>query len=318
MTTPTPDTLEPGHPLAGAEAKIRRAREHHDSYNEEVDAIRNADPSPVGMLGQAVQDDRGQVWWQIVIHEVDPPPLRMATIVGDHANNLRSALDHLVFELSFLGKSGAPPGANVQWPFCQDSASWVSPHVQTRMLDGVLEEHRQVIERLQPYNQPDLERHPLTLLQAVSNDDKHRVVQPVLLAPTSIAFGILAAVDCTIAGDWILNGRLFGRPLNVGDELARVPITVTGPNPTIEVEGHDSELVVGLRDGYPFGWTMAAMGSAVGQIVAVFVPVFETPEARALWAAARPSRIADAPLPDPAALGAKVIKGGARVDEDSS
>jgi hypothetical protein len=82
-------------------------------------------------------------------------------------NNLRSALDYLIFELSKLD-SGAPQ-KGTQFPIVRSPKQFASDVTAAR-LRGVNSAHIAAIERLQPYYGIDW----TGLLRDISNPDKHR------------------------------------------------------------------------------------------------------------------------------------------------
>jgi len=91
-----------------------------------------------------------------------------------------------------------------------------------------------MVRRYQPY-QRRIFRETLGALDVVSNDDKHRTVQPVFALPESAQFKIANPRDC-VPGR-IAPPRGHTSALNVGTELAYVYVRKTGPNPEIDVEG---------------------------------------------------------------------------------
>lgn len=62
-----------------------------------------------------------------------PPPLRLGVIVGDLVHNVRSALDHLVWQL-VLANAQQPTRAT-QFPVCSKREQWA--WVRARSLAGV-------------------------------------------------------------------------------------------------------------------------------------------------------------------------------------
>jgi hypothetical protein len=112
---------------------------------------------------------------------INPPPLRLSTIVGDLVHNTRSALDHLVWQLVLT--NGGSPGHHTAFPIYTSQTNFVRnvlPNPKRRgesPLDGVSAEGHQMIDAMQPYhrsNQADL--HPLAILSQADNIDKHRLL----------------------------------------------------------------------------------------------------------------------------------------------
>lgn len=111
----------------------------------------------------------------------EPENPEWGLILGDMVHNLRSALDHLVWQLVLL--NGEKPRRQNQFPIIgTEPEYWEvaqnrSESVRDRMLAGVSETHRAFIDVIQPFNRGDeTMKTALSLLSTISNADKHRVV----------------------------------------------------------------------------------------------------------------------------------------------
>lgn len=166
------------HPLDGCRAKVERATEHVEELGREMSAflaqeryrILTEFPSPTEFVAR--------------IELVTDPPLRLGTIVGDALNNLRAALDHLVWQLVIANNE--TPGRHSQFPIIRDPKLWEKvthrnhergPGPLKGIVNGLPE-----IEALQPYNAADPESDPLARLAELSNADKHRVLNAAFLS----------------------------------------------------------------------------------------------------------------------------------------
>lgn len=99
------------------------------------------------------------------------PPMRAFTIVGEFLHDLRSALDHLAWQL-VLSDGGIPT---------RDTAFPIRVHdpASCSIAGGVSPLARSLIEGAQPSQTPvgdDPRLHALAMLQHLSNVDKHRQV----------------------------------------------------------------------------------------------------------------------------------------------
>jgi hypothetical protein len=113
------------------------------------------------------------------------PNLWWGAIVGDVTHDLRSALDHLVWELTtrFSGEppSEPPPSKSVwrdaAFPIILKAQNW---HVGLRAIRGIDPSLVERFEALQPFRNPDYgglpETHPLWILHCLWNRDKHRTI----------------------------------------------------------------------------------------------------------------------------------------------
>src|SRR6059036_102474 len=111
-------------------------------------------------------------------------------LAGEAIQNLRAALDHLVFE-----KSGN--NRRTQFPIFTDHCEFQV--LGKRYMKGVPEPVRAFIEEAQPYRfMPEhAAQHPLAQLSALSNLDKHRVLATVVSAVTREAVGKPSGVELT-------------------------------------------------------------------------------------------------------------------------
>jgi hypothetical protein len=111
--------------------------------------------------------------------------------MGDVVHNLRSALDHLFYQLAVLGSG---PGTYTGFPLYDSRAKY---RKNTRdLLAPLLPKHRTQIERVQPYQKSET-GIMLRLLRDLNNLDKHVVVPAVVgqaqWQPPSFSPGVLYA-----------------------------------------------------------------------------------------------------------------------------
>lgn len=107
------------------------------------------------------------------------PPLDWSIRVGEFAYNLRSALDHLVWQL--VEANRCSPDSRTAFPILK-KCDVSSIERQDRQLRGVSTQDRQYIVSIQPY-QEDFKGIGLLLanLNAIGNIDKHRhIVAPTI------------------------------------------------------------------------------------------------------------------------------------------
>lgn len=171
-------------PLEGVQAKLDRSLEHLDLLVDEVRVFNQGAPydTPAAAKGE---------WLIARFHIAHQPPARLGILAGDYAQNLRAALDYLVYEIARL-TANSPRGTG--FPIATSEAEYLKPgsrgeaSLRDRMLFGIPEKHRTIIDEVQPYLQDpkSIERDPLNLLRMFSNADKHRLIQA--------AFGDLVSV----------------------------------------------------------------------------------------------------------------------------
>lgn len=290
------ERLPYAHPLGGSQQKLWRAKEHAQLLDRELDVFFSRKVDPAIIRAEVKPDDEHVFWW--VVGWVNEPDLRLAAVVGEFMHSLRSSLDHLTFELSFLGTKGQIPGPANAFPCCYKRSGkhgWDSTRVQSEKLAGILSEHRAMIYRAQPcYRRSDAraypppvnhrrKRHQLADLEKLWNEDKHRMVLPVVFIPTNVEAILMGYRDCEITGEFVLNGEGFlGRPLKVDTEIYRLPVEITGRNPHVDV---DFKLTceASFANGLPIAEALPNIYGWVEGLLRWFQPVFETPQAKALW-----------------------------------
>ncbi len=159
------------HPLDGIQAKYDRAIEQFDELRTEMEAFFNGEPKPYFSVGEF--DTDAWEWverWQI---REEPPP-RFGVILGDSIHNLRSALDHLMWQVTLL--DGGIPNNQTQFPIIKESETKFDAEANRRIPD-LSSKHRALVKRAQPYHEGDKAAlHPLAVLNELSNADKHRIL----------------------------------------------------------------------------------------------------------------------------------------------
>ena len=147
-----------------------------------------------------IDTDAGEQKW--VYRDAAPDvPMEWSIRVGEILYNLRSALDHLVWQL-VLANGNAPTQVN-QFPILDKEEEWTRARAVVRGLKGVSEENKEIVRYLQPFNPflqlpVDGEVRPCNAqvfrtLRDLCNIDKHRHLN-LILAGTGgigpIVFGV--------------------------------------------------------------------------------------------------------------------------------
>lgn len=305
MDPGSPPRLPRDHPLAGCEQKLRRAQVHAQELHDELRGLGSGEFRAATFRTEKKPGAKNV--FCTVVETVEEPSLHIATIIGDVVHNLRSPLDHLVFELAFLGLRGRRIPEKTAFPGSRDRANWNSRYVQETMLDGVLKQHRAMLYQLQPcYRRKDRPtearlrrrgRRAASDLQYLWNEDKHRLLQAVSVTPVEV-IPKLAFRSCAPRGALIIHPGFLGRPLKEGTEVVTVPFRPTGPNPKVDVHIEIS-CEVSLRSGLPVRYALGHIGDWVEHVIQRFEPIFETPHARRLWGLPRGSWVETEPLRRP-------------------
>jgi hypothetical protein len=248
--------------LSGVLAKLDRAEEHRQAYDDLVEEFVAGEPYTIYS-----QFDPDTGWhslrWQVLR---EPPLERLALIFGDMISNLRTTLDYLVWQLVLAG--GLRPGRRTSFPVVRHAKDW---EVQSRAaLRGVAKEWADEIEARQPYNHPERPAvHPLAILDHVNNLNKHRFLPVAVLSVQQL--------------DLLINVEdARGEPIESRDFLAR-PITPDGELARFRVPSHTFlEVVVNqpprcrlsFDDGLDYEWHPVELVEWVRETVVQFEPAF--------------------------------------------
>jgi hypothetical protein len=279
--------------LDGVQAKLSRARYHFKTLGEACSA--------------AIKDSTGEPYveregdWEVVRIRIGEFPLWPSLVSGDYAHNLRSALDHLVWQL--VKVSGAKPGTWNSFPSYGNKDDFLRKVKQRAKKGGrgplggieIGGPIWTLIESCQPYKntklptwlptdvpnrnrwQPRLTH--LGMLSALNNIDKHRTIHGVSVFP-----GKGRPINQSL--DWNSDAVLIEQkdretwdPLEDRAELARFRfrpgvepnVRVTGPiflQPGFEAEFTETDAVTVLLP------SLQALGEGVEQIIDSFAEFF--------------------------------------------
>jgi len=158
------------HPLDGSFLKLSRAKYHFEVVNDLIQRFQ--DRKPYRIVDDFVR--KGQTRQRVLrFEQVEDIPADVPLLIGDACNNLRSALDHLLWQLWLLNK----PSFNgiVFFPICDTEDSFKTDRTWDS-IKGLSDVQRAAIESLQPYKTGNA---ALSFLRDVNNSDKHRLIQVI-------------------------------------------------------------------------------------------------------------------------------------------
>jgi hypothetical protein len=102
----------------------------------------------------------------------DPPQREWSLVIGDCVQNLRSALDHMVWQLVSTSTRQNNP-TSLEFPIFSDSARYAQG--ATNRISTLAAATQNIIESVQPFHNPyGYVQDPLWQLHTLSNIDKHR------------------------------------------------------------------------------------------------------------------------------------------------
>lgn len=175
----------------------------------------------------------------VIITDIDPMPPIWGLLLGDIANNLRSALDQIAWAVVTRGRT--PPETlsegrrrQIYFPISKERDGFNA--ALSSKLPGATRADIARVRRYQPYHHPSRARWSALLqLAEVNAGDKHRTIQPVWAIPITTDIEVIHQRDCVLT-----RGQTTGKrkTLQVDAELGFVRARKTGPEPHIEVTPH--------------------------------------------------------------------------------
>lgn len=209
--------------LSACRAKIERAYEHRDSLQAIIPRPLYDKPDLV-QLSAKLDPQTGQHVFRVAAID-DEWRLRVGVFLGDIVHNLRSALDHLFWALScrYLGIAKTERMyKSVQFPIEDGSQGLAN---KRKHFGGIPSVQWAVIDGAQPYDRADPAHLALRALRELSNRDKHRALNPLLMRSVFIEFDTrVLATDATTDFDFpdSTERALGDQHLEVGTQVVRV------------------------------------------------------------------------------------------------
>lgn len=223
------------HPLDGPFLKFRRADEHLQVVNDLMQGFLNR--KPYRIIDKIVKngDTRERV---LRLEQLEDIPPKLPLLIGDACNNLRSALDHLLWQLWLL----KDPSFNgrVFFPICDTEDSFKAQRIRD-YIKGLSCAQRTSIESLQPYKTGN---GALSFLRDVNNSDKHRLIQVISLIGNVKKIRVTA--DTTNAllevplPHQIPIKRISNTKVENGAILARIPLNSFSRGTSVRVQSYAS------------------------------------------------------------------------------
>jgi hypothetical protein len=247
--------------LDGIEAKVVRAKEHMRACwkiyketlrREPITFKLEPDAQPGFYLGQ--------------VESVPALPLTLGVAVGDVLHNFRSAIDHLVWQAALLHTDS--PYEQSKFPITDSPSKF--QRAKESFIADLAPEEQAIVEQFQPYSRGGI-HSPLRVLRDLSNRDKHRVINVVL-----VRAGIFGASfhgrNCAVEGDpkWISDGHR----LDAGDAFVRLRISGDFDEPDVEMRGQVVPRI-GFDNGDETFLELMGIGSEVVIVASEFESLIE-------------------------------------------
>ena len=157
------------HPLDGIRAKLKRAEENIKNLEREITLFFDYGPN------RAVPDNDMQAIQKLADLHVDRPvPIRFSVLAGEIVHQLRSALDHLAWQLSSDSYRKKRPKVIAFPIFKTDPAKEKKMKSYARKVEGMSRTAKALVERLQPYKSSASGGHLLQIIEEMDVVEKHR------------------------------------------------------------------------------------------------------------------------------------------------
>ena len=181
--------------LDSASLKIVRAKEHLEAIKKIIRSLASANSYEI------VKDASGKE----KIHFLIQPPPQIAILAGEVVYQLRSALDHLAFDLVQCNASNITLPTNwcklcdfPLWPTISDAMirrGYTHPPLPyncfTKSLPGISKAAFEFIEGVQPYRSGTGPHNVMRLIAQLSNIDRHRYLNVTLPKATQYHYLVL-------------------------------------------------------------------------------------------------------------------------------
>ena len=264
--------------LTSAYLKLQRAKEHVNDLRRRIEEMRSG--GDFITLHRQYEPKEGSIIFRVA--NVIAVPDEWALVVGDAVHNFRCSLDHLAWQLAIRHFGGVEPTdrkaiRNIQFPVMSDVNDWnssrFSKHFDTADWNK-LKQFQPFFAR--PYA-PASSLNPLEEFcgfHGVSNVDKHRRIQLTCVSPEQGHYYVPSLdefKDCRpiTSGDGILAISTSPMTPKPGDEILRVPVTVTGPNPDADFKARLTAYIA-IRETWKLPDNLERLGEWVEGILRSF------------------------------------------------
>jgi hypothetical protein len=217
--------------LDGVRLKLERARAHATELDDMVQSILSATGEVI--TREASVNPSEAIFRISDVPRVDP---MCSAIFGEGIYNLRSALDHLAWQLVLL--DGGSPNESTQMPLYDSERDTKGRQRVPNIKPGIgRSDILSAIDQIQPYRRGGRWVDQLSVVNELSRIDKHRLLITVttMLNTDSLFWGLPEGVP---SPEWWFR---VGQPLSDGDPVAKflfrdaVAPNAFDPNLTVQI-----------------------------------------------------------------------------------
>ncbi len=252
--------MNAAHKLFGTYSKIKRANQHIDDLDQAIRTFKSTNPNKIA--SKRDPDTRRLIYY---VEEMRVIPVEIPLIVGECVHSLRSALDHLAFQLWVASGSNGNP-ATVGFPIFDEPAKFHAG--LAGKIKGLSQTGIDAITAIQPYKGGN--GNDLWVIHELNKIDKHRLLLTAnmgfhgMTIPNHLTLANFIGVDPAITVG--MSSTLF--PLKVGDELF-MDIPDTKPNENLQFAVQISLNEPGIVEGESLFSKLVELSDFVKKIVAI-------------------------------------------------
>ena len=251
--------------LNGCRAKVARAKEHKEILKDYLRETFSTDKNRIGVGVRFDANTSEHVTYISRVPDLGDHFEYIALIVGDILQNLRSALDHLAWQLALWHTNGnIKKPRRVQFPIIDNPQDF--PKARNDALAEIYPAHQTIIERFQPYK--GIDGVLLGLLNGLCTVDKHRLVIPIMIRPADIETGAGVARNLIEVGKFPYTSAvtLMAYPIELGAEIMRVRVAQRMLEPDVEIWGAFTPTIA-FSEARPVLDTIDYIASAVIRVI---------------------------------------------------
>jgi hypothetical protein len=257
----------PAISLDSSNWKLKGASENLKSLKAEITAFVESDPYRV-----SVKFEPEPGCHVMRLHIIEEPDPQLGVRVGELVHNLRSALDHIAWQLACLKNSekvSAKRRRDIYFPVCHTVEQFES----FPMLDLIGEPAQAILREFQPYQRGDRPRdHWLAGLNRLWNRDKHRLVHVALttadVGQTAFAAALLSPEDDSPLSYESLLSHYRDTGIHDNAEIAHLRFERSDPERQhVQVKRHPPAEVFFSADGDNF--KLVALGNLCAHVAEV-------------------------------------------------
>jgi hypothetical protein len=262
--------------LKHLDLKLDNAKKHAAHLQSELQAFLASNPYKVSFKHNP--QTRKLIYF---VSNADPVPDCLPLIAGDVIQNLRTALDHLAYQIVCSDTGDNPPSPDkIYFPIGDDIAKYESN--KRRMLEGATDSTINAIDALKPYKGGN---DHVWILHRLNNIEKHRLLLTVGSQAGGINLGQLMAghlaesfppeaIEAIESMDVFLNPADKGFPLEAGFELYIGDVDEK-PNPKQQFRFDVAINEPGIIEGKPLLHVVNDFIGLVDDIVAALKPLLK-------------------------------------------